>query len=99
MSDTGKSSGDGHHDIEKAEVGDSHISQKGVAQGLDDPSYQDHRDFDDRADDAKGKNADKYDGKYWLSVNYIGTLFAIGMAFMGGIGGRKATRAFAQWIK
>ena len=52
-----------------------------------DPSYVDHRATDDRADEAKGRNADKFEKKYWLSVNYIGTLFAIGMAFMGGIGG------------
>lgn len=51
------------------------------------PDYVDHRENDDRADEAKGRNADHYEGKYWLSVNYIGTLFAIGMAFMGGIGG------------
>ena len=63
------------------------INEKGVAQGVSDPSYVDHREFDDRADVAKGRNADKYEKKYWLSVNYIGTLFAIGMAFMGGIGG------------
>ena len=53
------------------------------------PSYVDHRADDDRADVAKGRNADKFDKKYWLSVNYIGTLFAIGMAFMGGIGGER----------
>ncbi|KAK3679250.1 hypothetical protein LTR78_000811 [Recurvomyces mirabilis] len=46
-----------------------------------------HREDDDRADEAKGRNADQMDRKYWLSVNYIGTMFAIGMAFMGGIGG------------
>lgn len=46
-----------------------------------------HRDFDDRAESAKGRNSDKYEKKYWLSVNYIGTMFAIGIAFMGGIGG------------
>lgn len=46
-----------------------------------------HRVDDDRAEEAKGRNADKYEKKYWLSVNYIGTLFAIGVAFMGGIGG------------
>lgn len=34
-----------------------------------------------------GRNADAFEKRYWLSVNYIGTLFAIGIAFMGGIGG------------
>lgn len=50
-------------------------------------SYVDHRDNDDRADEAKGRNSNKFEKRYWLSVNYLGTLFAIGMAFMGGIGG------------
>ena len=48
---------------------------------------KDHRADDDRADVARGRNSDKYEKRYWLSVNYIGTLFAIGIAFMGGIGG------------
>lgn len=46
-----------------------------------------HRESDDRAEEAKGRNSDRFEKKYWLSVNYIGTLFAIGIAFMGGIGG------------
>ena len=46
----------------------------------------------DRAEEAKGRNADQIDGKYWLSVNYIGTMFAIGMAFMGGIGGKTSIK-------
>lgn len=53
-----------------------------------------HREDDDRADEAKGRNADEMDKKYWLSVNYIGTMFAIGMAFMGGIGGM---RTISRW--
>lgn len=52
-----------------------------------DPTNRDHRSDDDRADVARGRNADKIDRSYWLSVNFIGTLFATGMAFMGGIGG------------
>ena len=63
------------------------IESQGAARGFNDPSYVDHRENDDRADQAKGRNADKFEKKYWLSVNYIGALFAIGMAFMGGIGG------------
>lgn len=51
--------------------------------------YGDHRAEDDRADEAKGRDATKFDKSYWLSVNYIGTLFAVGMAFMGGIGGEE----------
>jgi hypothetical protein len=69
---------------------------RGVAQNVSDPSYVDHREFDDRADVAKGRNSDKYEKRYWLSVNYIGTMFAIGMAFMGGIGGTIKYKALAE---
>lgn len=50
-------------------------------------AYRDHRADDDRDETAMGRNSDKFDKSYWLSVNFIGSLFAIGMAFMGGIGG------------
>lgn len=53
----------------------------------DDAYMRDHRANDDRADEARGRGAESYEKKYWLSVNYIGTLFAIGIAFTGGIGG------------
>ncbi|KAK4580435.1 hypothetical protein LTR86_000638 [Recurvomyces mirabilis] len=75
--------GDGHTD----QIEHGGLRQTGAAHGVDNQSYIDHRDNDDRADVAKGRNSERIDGKYWLSVNYIGTLFAIGMAFMGGIGG------------
>lgn len=66
----------------------THVEEAGKhGRDVTDPSYVDHRADDDRADEAKGRNADKIDKSYWLSVNFIGTLFAIGMAFMGGIGG------------
>lgn len=64
-------------------------AEHGGHQGLTstDVAMMQHREDDDRADEAKGRDADQMDKKYWLSVNYIGTMFAIGMAFMGGIGG------------
>ena len=68
-------------------LGNDHIEALAKDRSYEDPSYIDHRANDDRADEAKGRNSDKFEKKYWLSVNYIGTLFAIGMAFMGGIGG------------
>lgn len=43
-----------------------------------DAAMAQHREDDDRAEEAKGRNADQMDKKYWLSVNYIGTMFAIG---------------------
>ena len=61
--------------------------EAGKAKGENGVSYVDHREGDDREDTAKGRNSDTVDKKYWLSVNYIGTMFAIGVAFMGGIGG------------
>lgn len=64
--------------------------ENGAAPPYEDPGYTDHRADDDRADEARGRNADKYNKKYWLSVNYIGSLFAVGLAFMGGIGGMSA---------
>ena len=79
-------------DSDMKENGNDHIEALARDRSYDDPSYVDHRAYDDRADEAKGRNADKIEKKYWLSVNYIGTLFAIGMAFMGGIGGEPAVR-------
>lgn len=67
--------------------GVDHIEALAKESSRDEHSYVDHRANDDRADIAKGRNSDKFEKNYWLSVNYIGTLFAIGMAFMGGIGG------------
>jgi hypothetical protein len=34
-----------------------------------------------------GRTADQFDKRYWLSMNFLGTMFAIGTAFAGGIGG------------
>lgn len=34
-----------------------------------------------------GRTADQFDKNYWLSMNFLGTMFAIGTAFAGGIGG------------
>ncbi|KAF2174164.1 hypothetical protein M409DRAFT_49030 [Zasmidium cellare ATCC 36951] len=76
----------------KPHTGDSspdfeHVESVPSGQHINDPSYVDHRADDDRADEAKGRNSDKIDKSYWLSINFIGTMFAVGMAFMGGIGG------------
>jgi hypothetical protein len=49
--------------------------------------YLDHREGDDRGEEAIGRTADQFDNKYWLSMNFLGTMFAIGTAFAGGIGG------------
>lgn len=78
MSDIEKSSDHGKSEASHVEYSDKH--DRGLV-GID------HRANDDRAEEAMGRNADTYEKNYWMSVNYIGTLFAIGMAFMGGIGG------------
>jgi hypothetical protein len=51
-------------------------------------AYHDHREGDDRGEEAMGRTADQFDKKYWLSMNFLGTMFAIGTAFAGGIGGQ-----------
>jgi len=71
--------------VDHIELGSS--QERDLTQVQADPAYVDDRAEDNRAEEAKGRNADKYGQKYWLSVSYIGTLFAIGAAFMGGIGG------------
>ncbi|TKA78630.1 hypothetical protein B0A55_02676 [Friedmanniomyces simplex] len=80
MSSHEKSSG---RDVDQIENGNYDIHPVETK----DPVGHDHRANDDRADVAKGRNADKFEAKYWTSINFIGTMFAIGMAFMGGIGG------------
>lgn len=55
--------------------------------GVRNVDYVDHRDGDDRAEEAKGRDAAAFNGKYWYSANFIGTLLAIGFSFMAGIGG------------
>ena len=52
-----------------------------------DVEYVDHREGDDRADEAKGRDSKGFKDNYWYSANFIGTLLAIGFSFMAGIGG------------
>lgn len=63
-----------------AEHREQDVEHGGRRRGSADFANAQHREDDDRADEAKGRNADQMDSKYWLSVNYIGTMFAIGMA-------------------
>lgn len=76
---------DGKESLEASNAG--HLETGDASRGNSvDRHWVDHRENDDRAEVAKGKYAEAYNKRYWLSVNYIGTLFAIGVAFMGGIG-------------
>jgi hypothetical protein len=79
--------------------GTEHVEALAHERNYDDPAYIDHRANDDRAEEAKGRNSDKFEKKYWLSVNFIGTMFAIGMAFMGGIGGKSTTTKYIHCLK
>ncbi|KAF2636610.1 MFS general substrate transporter [Massarina eburnea CBS 473.64] len=54
---------------------------------MSDPFAVDHRVEDDRTDAARGRNADEFDKSYWYSWRFLGSMFAVGVAFMGGIGG------------
>jgi hypothetical protein len=67
----------------------AHLEHRSNSVGSDriEHVHHEHRETDDRREEAMGRNADKFEKRYWLSVNYIGTMFAIGVAFMGGIGG------------
>lgn len=49
--------------------------------------FHDHRENDDRAEEAKGRDSAGFNDKYWYSANFIGTLLAIGFSFAAGIGG------------
>jgi hypothetical protein len=42
---------------------------------------------DDRAPEARGRNADQFDKNYWRSWRFIGSMLAIGLGFCGGTGG------------
>lgn len=56
-----------------------------------DLDYVDHREGDDRAEAAKGRDSAAFKDGYWCSANFIGTLLAIGFSFMAGIGGETAS--------
>jgi predicted MFS family arabinose efflux permease len=42
---------------------------------------------DDRAPEARGRNADQFEKDYWRSWRFIGSMLAIGLGFCGGTGG------------
>jgi hypothetical protein len=65
----------------------AHVFAPNRNEGLRDTHYVDHREGDDRAEEAKGRDAAAFKGNYWYSPNFIGTLLAIGFSFMAGIGG------------
>lgn len=57
-----------------------------------DVNFTDHREGDDRAEAAKGRDSSAMKDNYWYSPNFIGTLLAIGFSFMAGIGGKTKRR-------
>lgn len=55
------------HGVDEVENGDNSIQPVET----NDPFARDHRANDDRADVARGRNSDKFDAKYWTSINFL----------------------------
>ena len=68
-------------------IEDNNLEAQGGG-GRTSATFVDHRDFDDRAEEARGRNADQIDKKYWYSWRFLGSMLAVGTSFMGGIGGK-----------
>lgn len=64
------------------------IGRRSKRPSVIDPNYVDHRANDDRVEEAKGRNSDGIPASYWYSWRFLGSMFAVGLAFMGGIGGK-----------
>ncbi|TKA48120.1 hypothetical protein B0A54_01612 [Friedmanniomyces endolithicus] len=47
----------------------------------------DEDDADERAPEARGRDASSIDASYWRSARFLGSMAAIGLGFMGGTGG------------
>ncbi|KAF2708439.1 MFS general substrate transporter [Pleomassaria siparia CBS 279.74] len=75
----------------RADLSNDHIehAEAQIGSNRHNLSYDiaDHRENDDRAEDARGRNSDKIDPRYWYSWRFLGSMFAVGLAFTGGIGG------------
>lgn len=67
--------------------GTSHIEAQ-MPEGRDIVAAEEHRANDDRLEEARGRNSDKIDKSYWYSWRFLGTMFAAGTSFTGGIGGK-----------
>lgn len=66
-----------HHNSEKADTQELEHTQRVTT--IDDD--------DDRAPEARGRNADQFESDYWRSRRFLGSMLAIGLGFCGGTGG------------
>ena len=48
--------------------------------------YRTEYDDDDRAPEARGRDAEEIAREYWLSPRFLGSMAAIGLGFCGGTG-------------
>jgi hypothetical protein len=48
--------------------------------------YRTEYDDDDRAPEARGRDAEEIDPAYWVSPRFLGSMLAIGLGFCGGTG-------------
>lgn len=48
--------------------------------------YRTQYDDDDRAPEARGRDAEEIDRAYWVSPRFLGSMLAIGLGFCGGTG-------------
>lgn len=75
------------HEVDAQGGGTAHLEAQ-TLQRHDSIASIDHRSFDDRVEEARGRNADKIDPSYWYSWRFLGSMFAVGTSFAGGIGGQ-----------
>lgn len=61
--------------------------EKADAQYVENAHRVDSHPDDDRAPEARGRNADQVEKNYWLSWRFLGSMVAIGLGFCGGTGG------------
>lgn len=77
MSDNSESNN--HQDPEKPDTQQVENAQHQPVSTFDDD--------DDRAPEARGRNADQFEPDYWRSRRFLGSMLAIGLGFCGGTGG------------
>lgn len=62
----------------------SHVESHGVTSTTNEKFNEED---DERAPEARGRDASAIDQSYWLSARFLGSMAAIGLGFCGGTGG------------
>lgn len=60
--------------------------------------YRTEYDDDDRAPEARGRDAGTIDRAYWLSPRFLGSMAAIGLGFCGGTGMRRCSLTVSKVV-